>query len=64
MGKKPTEKQFAYIRSLAIQTNTSLYLGKLKTMEEASRMIDSLKQKLREMGAANRREPEKQMRGA
>lgn len=44
MEQPPTEKQLAYIRLLAKRLGASLYLGNIRSVEEASRMIDSLKQ--------------------
>lgn len=49
MERQPTQKQLAYIRALARKTNTSLYLGSIKTIGEASKMIDDLKQKANAM---------------
>ena len=45
MERTPTEKQLAYIQDLARQTNTSLYTGNIRTVQEASKVIDDLKQK-------------------
>ena len=42
-----TKKQLAYIRLLAKRVGASLYLGNIKTIEEASTMIDSLKRQSR-----------------
>lgn len=46
MERQPTLKQLAYIRLLARKTGTSLYLGNIKTLGEASRTIDSLRERL------------------
>lgn len=45
MERQPTEKQLAYIQELARQTNTSLYTANIRTVQEASKVIDDLKQK-------------------
>lgn len=51
MERQPTEKQLAYIQDLARQTNTSLYTGNIRTVQEASKVIDDLKQKRKAAGA-------------
>jgi hypothetical protein len=43
MERPPTKRQLAYIRLLAKKVGASLYLGNIKTLEEASKTIDTLK---------------------
>lgn len=47
MERPPTKRQLAYIRLLARKVGASLYLGNIKTMEEASKTIDTLKSQRR-----------------
>jgi hypothetical protein len=52
MERPPTKRQLAYIRLLARRVGASLYLGNIKTLEEASRTIETLKHQ-RDAGRAS-----------
>lgn len=45
MERQPTQKQIAYIRHLAREKGVSVSFDGIRTVEQASKMIDSLKAK-------------------